>query len=116
MLLLGQLEMGGCMEELGLAVLELLLVMNGDLLLDHHLLLQVDLLLLLDQRVWLDLRICSYTNMEWEKSRTQKVSNIAARNNIKKAGSDCTGFESLSSNMTDSLLAEDMGDYINFSC
>lgn len=49
LLLLGQLKMGGCVEELGLAVLELLLVMNGDLLLDHHLLLQVDLLLLLDQ-------------------------------------------------------------------
>lgn len=49
MLLLGQLEMGGCVEELGLAVLELLLVMNGNLLLNHHLLLQVNLLLLLDQ-------------------------------------------------------------------
>lgn len=49
LLLLGQLEMGGCVEKLGLAVLELLLVMNGNLLLDHHLLLQVYLLLLLDQ-------------------------------------------------------------------
>lgn len=39
LLLLSQLQMGGCVEELGLAVLELLLVMNGYLLLDHHLLL-----------------------------------------------------------------------------
>lgn len=49
LLLLSQLKVGGCVEELGLAVLELLLVMNGYLLLDHHLLLQMDLLLLLDQ-------------------------------------------------------------------
>lgn len=76
MLLLGQLEMGGCVEELGLAVLELLLVMNGDLLLDHHLLLQVDLLLLLDQRVWLDLRIGGYTSTEWEKRRAQKLATV----------------------------------------
>lgn len=46
------------MQQLRLAVRELLLVVDGDLLLDHHLLLlQVDLLLLLDQRVGLDLRV-----------------------------------------------------------
>lgn len=48
------------MQELGLAVLELLLVMNSNLLLDHHLLLEVDLLLLLDERVGLDLGIRGY--------------------------------------------------------
>lgn len=82
LLLLSKLEMGGCVEELGLAVLELLLV-NGYLLLDHHLLLQMDLLLLLDQRVRLDLRICCYTKTK-KKQRT-KVSNSAAGNNKNKA-------------------------------
>lgn len=59
LLLLGQLEVCGCVQQLGLTVLELLLVVDGDLLLDHHLLLlEVDLLLLLNQRVGLDLCVC----------------------------------------------------------
>lgn len=59
LLLLCQLEVRGRMQELRLPVLELLLVVDGDLLLDHHLfLLEVDLLLLLDQRVRLDLCVC----------------------------------------------------------
>lgn len=58
LLLLGQLEVCGCVEELGLPVLELLLVVDGDLLLDYHLLLlEVDLLLLLNQGMGLDLRV-----------------------------------------------------------
>lgn len=53
--LLGQLEVRGRVQQLRLAVLELLLVVDGDLLLDHHLLLlEVDLLLL-NQGVGLDL-------------------------------------------------------------
>lgn len=48
------------MQQLRLAVLELLLVVDGDLLLDHHLLLlEVDLLLL-NQGVGLDLCVGGY--------------------------------------------------------
>ena len=70
LLLLGQLEVRGCVQKLGLAVRELLLVVDGDLLLDHHLLLlEVDLLLLLNQGVGLDLRVGSCRNEPPEAQR-----------------------------------------------
>lgn len=69
LLLLGQLEVCGCVEELGLPVLELLLVVDGDLLLDYHLfLLEVDLLLLLNQGMGLDLCVGGYGS----KPRTEQ--------------------------------------------
>ena len=74
----------GCVEELGLAVLELLLVMNGNLLLNHHLLLQVNLLLLLDQGVWLNLCIRGYTNTEPEKKSTQRLATAQLGTKKKK--------------------------------
>lgn len=96
LLLLGQLKMGSCVEELGLTVLELLLVVNGDLLLDHHLLLQVDLLLLLDQRVWLYLCVCGCTNrMVEEKESTQVISSAAGNYNNRRKNKPTKGRQPL---------------------
>ena len=102
LLLLGQLEVRGGVKELGLAVLELLLVVDGDLLLNHHLfLLEVDLLLLLDQGVGLDLRVGGCRNRpNRTEGRSRKSPSLRTKSKTTLPKRACSWYRAATANLT----------------